>query len=883
VTAISPANTRLALVAGTLIACGAFLIVLLSPGLSNTFKTTYADYFGTFAAAVGGAYAICAAIASKSHPFVRRTAWILIGLSGVAYSLGEAAWTHYEAILHVEVPNPSWADAGWLAFYPFLLSGIFLLFHHVHVTSRMRLLLDSGLASTIIAVPVWHFLIVRLWTNSQVHLLGKLVSIAYPFLDVVVVFGAVVLLQAGANSGARRRSIAFLASGAICFAFGDLLYAIDSLNASYHTASWYSWSWPFGGLLIGYAGLVDLWAGRPRENVKVLPAPGLLRIIFPYLSSALSITMVVAYDLIVKGSLSASVTITSISLMLLVSIRQILSMLENRALAKQLEGFNEDLENLVAKRTLQMQSHISLTQAVMSSLDRDAVTQMAVEHTKLSLRADAVGLWLMDPFAYPAPRLELAQHDSLITHPDLLASTAWPSCEPMQAECTQLSFRTGEWKGRLAHLATLTLTWQDEVIGRIGLVRLEEEFTPMELSLLRGFGLEIGAALKNAQLYQSARDASDRDMLTNLYNHRSFLQRFEREFRTIRDTETPLALVMIDLANFKLINHTYGHQVGDQVLRHLSNLILEACGPGDIVGRYRGDQFIVALSNTGLDDGLEFATSLRERAMLEGLKQEDDVVVPVPINIAVAGYPFDAQNHHALLAIVEENLEQAKRSDEGVYATSLNQRENNAVRTERTFSFLDSMVTAVDNKDRYTRHHSEDVTEYSLWIAERLGMSDNVCRIIRVAGLLHDVGKIGVPDDVLRKPGKLNDDEYEVMKQHPVIGAMIVSALPGMEEVVPAVRSHHERWDGKGYPDGLAGTASPVIARLMGVADAFSAMTTDRPYRKGMKWEIALERIKHGMGTHFDPEMAAAFLHAVEERTGKRPRQSSEKHFKKAA
>jgi putative nucleotidyltransferase with HDIG domain len=173
------------------------------------------------------------------------------------------------------------------------------------------------------------------------------------------------------------------------------------------------------------------------------------------------------------------------------------------------------------------------------------------------------------------------------------------------------------------------------------------------------------------------------------------------------------------------------------------------------------------------------------------------------------------------------------------------------------------MVTSVDNKDKYTRQHSEDVCKYALWLAQELRLSDETMRLIRIGAMLHDVGKIGVPAEILRKPGHLTDEEYEAIKQHPSLGAMIVGAVPGMEGIVDAVRYHHERWDGKGYPDKLAGTDIPMIGRIMAVADAFSAMTTNRTYRAGMEWGKAVSEIAKGAGTQFDPLMARAFCNVV--------------------
>jgi len=138
--------------------------------------------------------------------------------------------------------------------------------------------------------------------------------------------------------------------------------------------------------------------------------------------------------------------------------------------------------------------------------------------------------------------------------------------------------------------------------------------------------------------------------------------------------------------------------------------------------------------------------------------------------------------------------------------------------------------------------------------------------VVRIGGLLHDVGKIGVPDNILRKPGRLTEDEYHAIKQHPAMGALIVGAIPGMSMILDAVRSHHERWDGGGYPEGLAGDAIPLLGRIMAVAGACSAITTERPYRKGTPWSTALREISACSGTQFDPEVAQAFLRTAQRR-----------------
>ncbi len=180
------------------------------------------------------------------------------------------------------------------------------------------------------------------------------------------------------------------------------------------------------------------------------------------------------------------------------------------------------------------------------------------------------------------------------------------------------------------------------------------------------------------------------------------------------------------------------------------------------------------------------------------------------------------------------------------------------------FDLFQGLVIAVDTKDLYTRRHSEDVARYSIFLAERLGLDADLIRSIHVAGLLHDVGKIGIPDQILRKPGKLTAAEYDIVKQHVALGDMIVRDLPDIEVVRAGVRHHHERWDGQGYLDHLEGEEIPQIARILAVADAFAAMTTTRPYRKALDFRDALDRLGDAAGSQLDERYALAFIEGIE-------------------
>jgi HD-GYP domain-containing protein (c-di-GMP phosphodiesterase class II) len=191
----------------------------------------------------------------------------------------------------------------------------------------------------------------------------------------------------------------------------------------------------------------------------------------------------------------------------------------------------------------------------------------------------------------------------------------------------------------------------------------------------------------------------------------------------------------------------------------------------------------------------------------------------------------------------------------------------NSVRENRELFLgtVKSLAAAIDGKDPYTRGHSERVSRMSLAIAQRLGLSDDECEKIRISGLLHDVGKIGIDDNILKKPAALTDEEYEIMKQHPQKGYKIMSQIPAMKEFLPGMYMHHEMVNGKGYPQGLKGDEIPLMGRIVAVADTFDAMTTDRPYQRAMKFEDAIARIQSFVGTRYDAAVVAAFAEACQE------------------
>ena len=377
---------------------------------------------------------------------------------------------------------------------------------------------------------------------------------------------------------------------------------------------------------------------------------------------------------------------------------------------------------------------------------------------------------------------------------------------------------------------------------------------------------QVLALTENRALNSRLEALATADPLTGLCNHRAFHVRLAEEAARAEESGQPLAVAMLDLDNFKFFNDAYGHAAGDDVLRRVTAALRENALPEDTVSRFGGDEFALLLplrTACGTRAGLT-ADALRRRLTeaLAGLRFEppgSPAAIPLTVSLGVALFPGEAASALDALELADRRLLHTKT---GGVEDPADPVYRELAATLSGFPMLNALVTAVDNKDRYTRRHSEDVLTYSMQIARQFGLSAGMQRTMQAAALLHDVGKIGVPDRILRKPGALTEEEQEAIRQHPTMGAAIVGAVPGFEETLDTVRYHHERWDGGGYPAGLRGEETPLLARIASVADAFSAMTTDRPYRKGMEREKALGILRGGAGTQWDPECVAALLRA---------------------
>jgi len=356
-------------------------------------------------------------------------------------------------------------------------------------------------------------------------------------------------------------------------------------------------------------------------------------------------------------------------------------------------------------------------------------------------------------------------------------------------------------------------------------------------------------------------ESTVRDPLTGTLNHGALVGHLAREIERARASGTTLGVALIDVDNFRLLNDNHGHRAGDDVLLAVVDLLRRNVPPAIVMGRYGPDEFLLVADPLVVAD-LEPAVERLRTALVDfSLKFDATDRLPVTVSAGLCTYPAHGDSVTVLLAAAARTVAEAKAS--GGDATRVAGTDDGAPPTTG-FDVLQGLVLAVDTKDRYTKRHSEDVARYAVFLAERIGLDPDLVRSIHLAGLLHDVGKIGIPDPILRKPGKLTAEEYDIFKQHVALGDMIVRDVPDIDVVRSGIRYHHERWDGAGYLDRLEGEAIPLIGRVLAVGDAFSAMTTTRPYRKALDVGEALRRLGDAAGTQLEERLVVAFIEGIE-------------------
>jgi diguanylate cyclase (GGDEF)-like protein len=406
----------------------------------------------------------------------------------------------------------------------------------------------------------------------------------------------------------------------------------------------------------------------------------------------------------------------------------------------------------------------------------------------------------------------------------------------------------------LAALAGPGLAWQPAAVTALGIAATA--------------GL-VGLQRANAnRLIWRLSDAAVTDALTGLMNRRGFQELIETELERARRSGQPLSLIIGDLDYFKALNDRFGHGAGDRALEQLALILDTAKRRIDTAARIGGEEFAVVLPDSDHHAAYILAERMRREVRETFMYQPYELT----ISLGVATFPLHGSSVEALVAQADEALYAAKAlgrdrtvlySDHLADSVPADAAAERRPPSERHSSTVLALADVVDNRDRRNTTHSQAVGRYAAAIARELGLPEPVVDRVRFSGIVRDIGKIGIPDSILQKPGWLSADDWIALRRHPEIGASILAGAE-MEDVSEWVLSHHERPDGTGYPSGLSGPDIPFEARILAVADAYEAMTTDRVYRSAMPEDDARAELVRCAGTQFDKRVVDAFLRVLD-------------------
>jgi diguanylate cyclase (GGDEF)-like protein/putative nucleotidyltransferase with HDIG domain len=474
-----------------------------------------------------------------------------------------------------------------------------------------------------------------------------------------------------------------------------------------------------------------------------------------------------------------------------------------------------------------------------------------------------------------------------------------------------------------ASVLALPVFYADQLHGVLYVETAEPtDFSEEDVRLLHTLADLISVALHNALTLQKAQEQAITDGLTGVKTHRYLMEALSAEWKRATRTSRHFSLVLIDLDRFKFVNDFYGHLEGDLVLHRVGQVLEQNCRSSDVVARYGGDEFVILMPETNASQAVQIAEKLRPAICEDPLLREKTITA----SFGIASFPLHGSTPQELIQVADASMYISKHEGGNIvstadhcdaaeskkwkrdvleaylgvtlkrlfatgpeafteirerlhqFAASLGPAESEQKsvggRSEGEPLFGDlppalidtvtSLALAIDSKDHYTQGHSQKVAAYAALIAEAMGLAGEEIGEIRLGALLHDIGKVGIPEEILGKRGPLNPEEWEKMKEHVLYGDRMLEPLQTISRIREMVCHHHEMFDGSGYPHGLVGDQIPIGSRIIAIADAYDTITSDRIYKKARTPAAAFEELERCAGSQFDPELVRLFIEAVQ-------------------
>jgi diguanylate cyclase (GGDEF)-like protein len=408
-----------------------------------------------------------------------------------------------------------------------------------------------------------------------------------------------------------------------------------------------------------------------------------------------------------------------------------------------------------------------------------------------------------------------------------------------------------------------------KLVGILGLSKkhTNQIFLQEDIDLVMSVANQAGVIVENAQLYSQAMTWAITDGLTRLYNHRYMHECLDKEIARGTRFGTTFSIIMLDLDFFKTYNDTYGHLAGDDVLTGVGKCVLASIRTVDMAFRYGGEEFAIILPETTAEGAYLVAERIREKIEQKVFTGRSSITA----SLGIASWPNDGVNKEQILISADKALYAAKGTGRNKTCApyEFNRQgmvaEEDVSETQRiAIGMIFALAATVDAKDHYTYGHSRKVSQYAVAMGLLLNLSPDKIAEIRTAGLLHDIGKIGIPDSILNKDGMLDEQEWRQIKSHPEMGVEILRYVADLANSLPIILNHHEHFDGSGYPAGLKGKDIPLEARLLSVADAYDAMTSLRPYHNQRTSQEAIDELRRCAGTTFDPQLVELFCTVIQ-------------------